>query len=76
MVTVTATGPAAVGTSSSRTPASSRSAAIANVVRRAIRQHDAELVAGKAAEMILAAHARAQMRLATCAMTSSATSKP
>ena len=47
-----------------------------HVVRRAVVQDDAELVAGKAAEMVLAAHAGARMRLATAAITSSATSKP
>ena len=59
MVTVTATGPAAVCTISSRTPASSRSAAIVQFVGRAVVEDDAELVAGEAAEMILAAQLRA-----------------
>ena len=75
IVTVTATGPAAVAHDSSRTPASRRSAAIVMSSGVQFVQDDAELVAGEAAEMILAAHARAQA-LGDRAITSSATSKP
>ena len=60
MVTVTEIGPALVGTISSRTPASMRSAGDRHVVGRAVAQHETEFVAGVAAERVLAAHPAAQ----------------
>ena len=56
MVTVTAIGPAAVGTISSRTAGQQALGGDRHVVGRAVAQHEAELVAGIAAERILAAH--------------------
>ena len=60
MVTVTAIGPASVGTISSRTPARSRSAAIAMSSGVQSRSTRPNLLPEIAAERVLAAHPAAQ----------------
>ena len=73
MVTVAATGPAAVKTVSSRTPASSRSAATSSSSAVQVVRMTPNLLPEKRPRKSLP-RSRARMRLATCAITSSATS--